>query len=124
MEATMKGVFALGFALLTASILLAQAPAPPKPGPEAQKLQVFVGTWTMDGESKMDPKGKVTGTDTVDSLGGFFVRRNFTGKSPMGEVKGTHIFGWDPVKKTYVQSSYDSDGGYGTGTVTVNGSTW
>ena len=32
--------------------------------------------------------------------------------------------GDDPVNKTYVQSSYDSDGGYSSGTVTVSGNTW
>jgi hypothetical protein len=37
--------------VLTAAVL-AQAPTLPKPGPEQKKPEVFVGTWTYDGEAK------------------------------------------------------------------------
>ena len=122
-----KPAMALSVMLLVVLSMVTQAQAPPKPGPEAQKLQVFVGTWTMNGEDKagpFGPGGKVTGTDRIESLGGFFIQRNFQGKGGTGEVKGTHIWGWDPVKKTYVQSSYSSDGSFSSGTVTVSGNTW
>src|SRR5262245_25804963 len=105
-------------------VLGAQAPTP---APEQQRLQPFVGNWTMVGETKASPfgpAGKVTGTDRIESLGGFFIQRTFQMKAPEGEVRGTHMMGYDPVKKTYVTSVYNSVGAYGTGTMTVSGNTW
>ena len=104
----------------------AQAPSP-KPGPEQKRLEVFVGNWTFEGEAKPGPGGpggKVTGTDRIQMLGGFFVERRWEGKGPMGDLKGVHIFGYDPVKKTYITSGFDSVGGFDSGTIAVSGSTW
>src|SRR5262245_60517931 len=114
--------------LLSSAVLCAQIPAPPpKPGPEHQKLQMFVGNWTWDGEVKagpMGPGGKITGTDRWESLGGFFVLRNVQGKGPAGEFKGVAVLGYDSAKKTYVVYGFVSDGASATGTATVNGNTW
>src|SRR5262245_7043672 len=89
--------------LMCAVVLQAQAPALPKPGPEQQKLQVFLGNWTTEGEVKPSPLGgqggKTTGADRMESIGGFFVQRNFTMKTSAGERKGVHILGYDPAKK-------------------------
>src|SRR5690349_6164094 len=94
---------------LCSTVLEAQAP---KPGPEHQKLQVFVGNWTYEGEVKatpFGPAGKVTGTDRVESLGGFFVQRNWADKTPP-QRKGINVFGYDPIKKTYIEYGYSYDG--------------
>jgi hypothetical protein len=56
---------ALAF-LVAPSLLSAQAaPQQPKPGPEIQKLAMFAGKWTENGEAKasaMGPAGKMTST--------------------------------------------------------------
>src|SRR5262249_28896192 len=85
------------------------------------------GNWTVDGEAKggpMGPGGKITGTDRWESLGGFFVQRNFQGKRPAGEFKVVAFLGYDSAKKTYVVSGFTSDGTSTTGTATLNGNTW
>jgi hypothetical protein len=106
----------------------AQKPEMPKPGPEHQRLGVFVGTWTFEGEMKpgpMGPGGKVTGTDRIEwTPGNFFLQRTYQGKSPMGEMQGIEIFGYDGVKKAYTFNSFDSLGMMGSGTMTVKGNTW
>ena len=84
-------------ALLTMSVagLAGQAPAPPKPGPEHQRLGAFVGNWTFVGEMKagpMGPGGKMTGADRIqwfaDNLA---IERRFDGKGPMGSINGLEI---------------------------------
>lgn len=114
------------FALSTA--VIAQAPQPPTPGPEHQRLGVFVGNWNFEGEIKpgpMGPGGKMTGTDRIQWLpGNFFLERRYEGKSPMGEMKGLEILGYDSAKKVYTFNGFDSMGMSGSGTLTVKGSTW
>jgi hypothetical protein len=106
----------------------AQAPAPPKPGPEHQRLAPFVGNWTFDGMAKdgpMGPGGKMTGTDRVVWLpGGFAIQRTFDGTSPAGKMQGVEIVAYDAVKKNYTFNFYESSGAMGTGTMTVNGAVW
>ena len=49
---------ALAFVTLVgASALRAQAPEPPKPGPEHQKLAYFVGRWNIEGTVQASPMG-------------------------------------------------------------------
>ena len=114
----------LAFLIASVPVLSGQAP---KPGPEQERLQPFVGNWTLDGEVKespFGPAGKLTGTDRVESLGGFFIQRNFRFKLPQGEIRGVHVFGYDALKKTYVGSAYNTAGAYATMTATVSGNTW
>ena len=112
----------------TAIAVGAQAPAPPKPGPEQQALAAFVGNWTFNGDMKpgpMGPGGKMTGTDRIAWLpGGFFVERKFKGNMAGMDMEGTEIYGYDSIKKVYTFSGFDSMGGMGTGTMTVKGSVW
>jgi hypothetical protein len=120
-----------GFSLalgLVCTLLMAGAQAQaPKPGPEQKRLDVFVGNWTFEGEAKPGPGGpggKVTGTDRNQMLGGFFMERRFEEKGPMGELRGVLILGYDPTKKTYIASGFDSAGGFSSGTIAVSGNTW
>jgi len=101
--------------------------APPKPGPEQNRLAVFVGTWTFEGELKAGPAGaagKVTGTDHNTLLGGFFLERRFEEDGPAGKVTGVMLMGYDPVKKTYFSSGFTSLGDFDSGPVSVSGNTW
>ena len=107
------------------SLLLAQAPAaPPKPGPEHKKLEVFVGKWTVEGEVKANqfmPASKAVSTETCTlGPGGFYVECRNESQS------GTRlaILGYDSHAKVYTSYYASSVGLVGTGTGTVNGNTW
>ena len=119
-------IVTISVALCTAVMTLAQAP--PKPGPEHQRLAAFIGNWTFAGEMKpgpMGPGGKMSGTDRVSWLpGGFFVERRFAYKSPVGEMGGMEILGYDGAKKTYTYNFFDNMGTMGAGTMTLAGSTF
>ena len=111
-----------------AGVVIAQKPEVSKPGPEHQRLAAFVGNWTLEGDIKpgpMGPGGKMTGTDRIDWVpGSFFIQRLYQGKSPMGEMQGLEILGYDAAKKVYTFNSFDSMGMRGSGTLTVKGNTW
>jgi hypothetical protein len=114
---------------LIAIVVLAQAPIqPPKPGPEHKKLEAFLGTWTYEGEAKesvVGPAGKISGTDVYEMLpGGFFLQHHWDEKNPLGNVKGTEIWGYDPIRKTYTYNFFSSLGEMGSGTFKIKGDTW
>jgi len=100
----------------------------PKPGPEHQKVKMFVGHWTFAGEYKpgpWGPGGKSTGEETVEMvLGGFFVQGHYVEKGASGETHGFETFGYNPATNNYLQSQYIDDGSMGSGAMTVNGNTW
>ena len=107
---------------------IGQAPTPlPKPGPEHKRLESFVGTWTYEGEAKKNafgPAGKITGTDVFEMLpGGFAVIHRWDEKNPLGSLKGTEIWAYDPIKKTYTMNYFTNLGEVGSGTFTINGNT-
>jgi hypothetical protein len=113
--------------LVLAVVAWAQTPAP-KPGPEHQKVKMFVGHWTYETEYKpgpFGPGGKATGVyDAQWILGGFFVQGHWVEKSPSGEARGIETFGYNPATKNYLQSQYMDDGSIGSGEITVSGNTW
>ncbi len=114
--------------LIVTAIALGQAPAPPKPGPEHKRLEAFVGTWTYEGQAKNNPfgpAGKITGTDVFEMLpGGFAVQHRWDERNPLGNVKGTEIWAYDPIKKVYTINYFSSLGETGSGTFTINANTW
>lgn len=83
----------------------AQAPAPPKPGPEHEALKYFVGKWTTEGEMKQSPfmpAGKFTSSDNCELFsGGFYVVCHSNGTSPAGPTHDMGILGYDMMKKMY-----------------------
>jgi len=113
--------------LLTAVSLAQTPPQPPKPGPEHQKLDYWIGTWNIESDVKASPfgpAGKSTGTDRVESLGGFFVAFHSDAKTPMGNMKGLGIMGYDVAAKQYTYFGASSDGSNTTGMGSVSGNTW
>lgn len=107
---------------ITAAAAWAETPAA-KPGPEHQKLQVFVGDWTSEGETKaspLGPAGKVAGKFSVRPvLGGFFIE--FRGEETIGAATSQwiEIDGYDPSSKRYRWTSFGSDGSTATITYTL-----
>jgi ketosteroid isomerase-like protein len=102
----------------------------PKPGPEQQKLQMWAGEWTLEGESQttfLGPGEKVTGKITARFiLNGFGLESVSNEQSPSGEKQTVEIDTYDPVTKSYPDSHVSSDGSFFQGSFTVSGSlaTW
>jgi hypothetical protein len=104
--------------------------AAPKPGPEIQRLQYFLGNWSTDGEVKpgpMGPGGKFTQTSKCRWFEGrFAVVCDTEGKFPTGPVKGMDLLGYSPDEKVYTYYGVDNSGMAMT-TIprgTVQGDTW
>jgi hypothetical protein len=76
---------------LMGAAALAQA-GTPQPGPDQKKLDIFAGSWTLDGELKPGPMGaggKISETQKCEWMdGGFFVVCHADFKSSMGNVSG------------------------------------
>ena len=108
----------------------AQAPQPPKPGPEHQRLAYFVGKWTGEGEMKpgpMGPGGKISSTDTCEWFDGrFAVICHSDGKTPMGSMKSLGIISYSPEEKVYTYYAVDNSGMTMASVPrgTVQGNTW
>jgi hypothetical protein len=120
---------ALAFVTLAgASTLRAQAPEPPKPGPEHQKLAYFVGRWNIEGTvqaSPMGPAGSITATDTCEWFaGGFHIVCKSDGRGPAGEMHGLNLLGYNAEKKRYTYYGIDNSGWGDGATGEVVGDTW
>jgi len=115
--------------ILFVSLIVAQAePRTPKPGPEYQRLQYFVGNWQIDWETLPGPMtgagGKVTVTDHNEMLGDFFVVFHREGRGPTGSGKEIDVLGYDPELKVYTFENFNNDGDVGRATATISGDTW
>ena len=114
--------------LLLATAAFAQM-GPPKPGPEHQKLNYFVGNWTSEGDMKPGPMGpgdKVTVSEDSQWMdGGFFVviRSNFK-SAAMGNGSGIAFMGYDPQEKVYTYDEFNSMGEVVHSKGTLDGDTW
>ena len=100
----------------------------PKPGPEQKKLEVWVGNWTVQGESKASPIGpasKYTNKATWQmSLGGFVLEGRFASQIAGVNTQGMQVMAYDAANKNFTLAAYFSDGMISHGTVTVSGNTW
>lgn len=118
-------------AICCAGTAFAQQPSrPPKPSPEHQKLQLWFGEWTYEGENQatfLGPGGKFTGRMTgrpiMDGFGAEYV---FVENGPSGETRRVEIDTYDPVAKNYPGISISSDGSFSQASFTMNGNvaTW
>jgi hypothetical protein len=110
------------------AVTVAIAASGPKAGPEHKKMEAFVGTWTYVGEAKASPygpAGKITGTDVYEMLyGGLFLQHRWDEKNPLGDLKGTEIWGYDPSKKGYTYTYITTLGEMGAGILNISGNTW
>jgi len=79
----------------------------PTPGPEHKKLEVFVGEWNFEGESRAVPALGMTDAGKVSyrhvnqmANGGFFLEARRTGMEPRGAVPGLFVYSYNAVSKT------------------------
>lgn len=121
-----RWLFAL---LLVSATVVAQSPAQaPKPGPEQQRLGMFLGTWTQVGEAQASPYGpaaKLASTDTYEWLpGGFFMLHRWEARQGAVEFKAMEVLGYDARKRVYTSHLFDNFGNSGSYTITPQGNTW
>lgn len=121
--------YVAGTALASGAVaVLAQAPPPPKPGPEHKVLEYYVGKWTGQGELKPGPfgqGGKVTSTDTCEWFaGGFQVICRGEGSGAMGSTKTLGIISYSTGDKAYKFYAVDSTGSAELSTGSKSGNTW
>jgi hypothetical protein len=132
-----RHVPAISIALILLSTLLAlslhaQTPQA-KPGPEQERLKVWVGNWTYQGIAHATPTGKAgtfSGTQkTRMILGGHFLESRWKDKGEIGDGKtilteGVEITAYNPSKQAYSVFAFESDGYRSEATLTVDGNTW
>lgn len=120
--------------LVAASLLLAVsawAQMDTTPGPEVKKLDIFLGTWTMDatvGQGPWGAGGKFTATSTNEWMpGNFFVVTHSDAKMPPelgGESKEVAYMGYDTDQNVYTHDVFSSQGRHTVSKGTVTGDTW
>lgn len=109
-------------------LAVAQEPTP-KPGPEHQRLGVFVGTWKVQGEQKASLLGNATGTfrgtETCKWFAGnlhLVCELDATiGRVPYREMA---TLSYDPEGKTYTWFDIDNMGMNALGHGTLQAGTW
>lgn len=117
------------FAVATISIACAAAQmAPPKPGPELKKLDVFAGTWALDGTMKPAmgmPGGTMTETEKCEWMeGGFYLVCHSDYKGTMGSGVGLSVMGYSADDKAYTYREFNSYGEFTDSKGMVEGDTW
>lgn len=118
--------------ILAAWVVLAAAAMaqmqPPKPGPELKKLDVFVGTWTLDGNMKpgmMGPGGPMTENEKCEWMdGGFYLVCHSEYKSSMGNGVGLSVMGYSSEDKAYTYREFNSFGEFEDSKGSLDGDTW
>lgn len=100
----------------------------PKPAPELKKLDLFAGSWTLEGDMKpgpMGPGGKMTGMEKCEWMeGGFFVVCHSDFKSAMGNGVGISVIGYSSDDKVYTYREFNSFGEFDDSKGTIDGDTW
>ena len=120
-----KLILAAVLVLATASAAVAQMP---KPGVEVKKLDVFAGTWTLQGDLKPGPMGSgatVTENEKCEWMEGrFFLVCHTDFKSSMGNGVGTSVMGYSADDKGYTYREFNSWGEFTDSKGSVDGDTW
>ena len=113
--------------LVLAASALAQT-EPPKPGPEHKKLDVFTGSWTLEGDMKpgaMGPGGSMTEYEKCEWMeGNFFLICHTDFKSSMGNGSGISVMGYSAEDKAYTYREYNSWGETMESKGSVDNDTW
>jgi len=115
--------------ILAAWLMSAAAMAQmPQPGPELKKVDMFAGSWTLDGDMKaspMGPGGKMTENEKCEWMeGGFFIVCRVDFKSSMGNGAGVTVMGYSVEDKVYTFREFNSWGEFTDSKGSVDGDTW
>jgi len=128
MKTHIKTVMLLAACVALAPLVFGQMEAP-KPGAEHKKLEVFLGSWTLDGDVKpnpMGPGGKMTENEKCEWMdGNFFMVCHVDFKSAhSGTGSGLSIMGYSTDDKNYTYRDYNSWGETMESKGSVDGDTW
>jgi len=100
----------------------------PKPAPELKKLDLFVGTWTLEGTMKpgsMGPGGSMSESEKCEWMdGNFYVVCHADYKSSMGNGTGLSVIGYSTDDKAFTYSEFNSMGEFEDSRGTLDGDTW
>ncbi len=122
---TITMIFAAWMVLAAAAVAQMELP---KPGPELKKLDMFAGSWTLDGDMKpspMGPGGKMTENEKCEWMeGGFFIVCHADFKSSMGNGSGLTVMGYSADDKAYTYREFNSWGEFTDSKGSVDGDTW
>jgi hypothetical protein len=119
----------LGLTLCLLTARLKAADAPPKPGPEIKKFEIFAGKWKLDEVDEASPFGPA-GTSTLHTEirfihNGFFMEENGKGKDQSNNPYSyTILYYYDSAAKTYRSFYYTSDGTAVQMVGNLEGNTW
>jgi Protein of unknown function (DUF1579) len=101
----------------------------PKPAPELKKIDMFAGTWKLEGTMKpspFGPGGKMTEDEKCSWMeGGFYLVCNADYRmTSMPSGKGLSVMGYSPESKMYTYREFNSAGEFEDSKGTVEGDTW
>ncbi len=106
----------------------------PKPGPELQRLNAFVGKWHAegtsyaDGQRADDPLASAvpwTSDESYEWLpGSFYVLHRWDAMAGERVFKGVEIMGYDEAQGGYFTQLFDNAGNHPTYSATVDGNIW
>ena len=117
----------LATTLILAAVAVAQMEAP-KPGPELKKLDVFAGSWTLDGTMKpgmMGPGGSMTENEKCAWMeGGFYLVCHADYKGSMGSGVEMSVMGYSSEDKAYTYREFSSTGEFVDSRGKLDGDTW
>jgi Protein of unknown function (DUF1579) len=123
----MKTTVIISLGIVLSAAAMAQMDAP-KPGPEQKKLDLFAGSWTLDGDLKataMGPGGKISEDEKCEWMdGNFFLICHADFKSTMGNVSGVAVMGYSSDDKAYTYREFNSMGEFMESKGSVDGDTW
>ena len=121
---TITMILAAGLVLATTAL----AQEMPKPGADHKKLDVFAGSWTLDGEVKpgsMGQGGKITEYEKCEWMeGGFYLVCHTDFKGTMGSGTGISVMGYSTDDKAYTYREFNSWGEFTDSKGSVDGDTW
>lgn len=112
--------------LLLATAALGQMDMP-KPGPEHKKLDIFSGTWALEGtmRGEMAPGSKVTENEKCDWMeGGFFLVCHTDFKTTMGDGSSVSVMGYSADDKSYSYREFNSWGEFVDSKGSLDADTW
>lgn len=118
-------ILAVGVVLAVAAMAQTESP---KPGPELKRLDLFVGTWTLDGNIKpgmIGPGGSMTENEKCEWMDrGFYVLCNAEYKSAMAKGVILSVAGYSEEDKTYTYREFDGSGAFADARGALDGDPW
>jgi hypothetical protein len=100
----------------------------PRPGPEHELLQDFIGKWLTVGQTVAGPEMPsvpIFASDIYEWMPGrFFVLHTAYGRIGDIDVGGTEIISFDPTSQTYRTHFFDSQGNITQHLLTAGDGTW